>query len=234
MQSRSGYRFSIDAVLLAHFPELFSDMQIFDLGTGSGVIALLLAYRHSGVRITGVELQEQMVDRARRSVHYNHLEQQITIEQADIKEIPSLWAPAQADLVVCNPPFWKSGQGKLSRNPEQAIARHEIKIDLQAILEAGFHLLKPGGKIAMILPARRLPELFQELSQAKLSPTCLRMIHPAPHREAGHFLIEAAKATRKEITIMPPLIIYTAAGEYSWEIKNIYHQPAGEDVSEND
>lgn len=234
IQSRSGYRFSIDAVLLAHFPKLCSSMQIIDLGTGSGVIALLLAYRHGGVHITGLEIQEQMVDRACRSVHYNNLDHQITIQQADIYQIPSLWTAAQADLVVCNPPFWKNGQGKISRNPEQAIARHELNINLAAVIKAGYHLLKPGGRLAMILPARRLPELFQELSQAKLSPARLRMIHPAPGREAGHFLIEAVKGTGKEITIMPPLIIYTRTGEYCPEIKNLYNLPAEEDVNQND
>lgn len=231
IQSRSGYRFSIDAVLLAHFPEVFDGMQIFDLGTGSGVVALLLAYRHSGVHITGLEIQEQMVDRARRSVHYNHLDERITIQQADINQIPSLWTAAQADLVVCNPPFWKNGQGKISRNPEQAIARHELKVCLEAVIKAGSHLLKPGGRLAMILPARRLPELFQHLSQSKLSPARLRMIHPAPGREAGHFLIEAVKRTGSEITILPPLIIYARTGEYSSEIKSMYSLPAGEDVN---
>lgn len=231
IQPRSGYRFSIDAVLLAHFPHLNHGMQIFDLGTGSGVIALLLAYRHGGVQITALDIQPQMVDRARRSVQYNQLEQQITIQQADISQVREYCEAAQADLVVCNPPFWKKGQGKVSQNVEQAIARHELKVTLAEILQASVYLLKPGGRLAMILPVRRLKELFAELDAAGLKPLRLRMIHPTMEREAGHFLIEAGKGTRGEISILPPLIIYERAGVYSTEIRNIYNLPSGEETN---
>lgn len=230
IQPRSGYRFSIDAILLAHFPELQRGIQIFDLGTGSGVVALLLAYRHSEVHITGLEIQEQMVDRACRSVHYNDLDQRITIQQADINQIPVSWTAAQADLVVCNPPFWKKGQGKISHHPEQAIARHELEVNLEAVIKASHHLLKAGGRLAMILPARRLAELLQELDRSGLSPTRLRMVHPTPDREAGHLLIEAVKATGRALTILPPLFVYSSAGTYSAEISRLYNLPAGEDV----
>jgi len=233
IQPRSGYRFSIDAVLLAHFPDLYDGMQVFDLGTGSGVIALLLAYRHKGIHITGLDIQEQMVDRARRSVQYNKLEKRITIIKADINQVTGYWPPAQADLVVCNPPFWKKGQGKVSLDPEQAVARHELKVTLPAILQAGAHLLKTGGRLAMVLPARRLTELFSELAPVGLKPVRLRMIHPTIDREAGHFLIEAGKGTRGEMTIMPPLIIYERAGVYTQEIQHLYERSPGEERSQD-
>lgn len=233
IQPRSGYRFSIDSVLLAHFPDLDNDMQVFELGTGSGVIALLLAYRHKGIHITGLEIQEQMVSRARRSVQYNKLEEQITIVQADINEITGYWPKAQADLIVCNPPFWKKGQGKISLDPEQAVARHELKVTLPAILQASAHLLKPGGRLAMVLPARRLAELFSELVPAALRPVRLRMIHPTMDREAGHFLIEAGKNTRGELVILPPLIVYDRPGVYSQEIQQLYKQSPGEERSQD-
>ncbi len=233
IQPRGGYRFSIDSVLLAHFPALYDGMQVFDLGTGSGVIALLLAYRHKGIHITGLEIQEQMVDRARRSVQYNKLEEQITILQADINQITHCWTKAQADLVVCNPPFWKKGQGKISRDSEQAIARHELKVTLPAIVQASAHLLKTGGRLAMILPARRLCEILAELAAAGLNPVRVRMVHPTIEREAGHFLIEAGKGTRQEFTVLPPLIVYQSPGVYSPEIQRLYEQPPGEEGSQN-
>lgn len=230
IQPLSGYRFSIDAILLAHFPELQSGMQIFDLGTGSGVIALLLAYRHSEVYITGLEIQKQMVDRADRSVHINDLNQRITIQQADINQIPVSWTAAQADLVVCNPPFWKKGQGKINHHPEQALARHELEVNLEAVIKAGHHLLKADGRLAMILPAQRLAESLQEIARLGFCPTRLRMVHPTREREAGHFLIEATKATGRALTILPPLFIYSSAGLYSTEISRLYNLPPGEDV----
>lgn len=233
IQPRSGYRFSIDAVLLAHFPDLYDGMQVFDLGTGSAVIALLLAYRHGGINITGLEIQEQMVNRARRSVQYNKLEKQITIVQADINQITGDWPAAQADLIVCNPPFWKKGQGKVSLNPEQAVARHELKVTLPAILQASAHLLKTGGRLAMILPACRLQELFYEVELAGLKPVRLRMIHPTIDREAGHFLIEAGKGTRANLTILPPLVVYERAGVYSQEIQHLYNLSPGEERSQD-
>lgn len=228
IQPRKGYRFSIDAVLLAHFPEMDGVETVVDLGMGNGVMALLLAYRNPQASITGVEIQKQMVQRARRSVLYNHLEQRITITQADINRIPDCWSAGQADLVVANPPFWKKGQGQVSQDPEQAIARHELQVNLSGVVRAARHLLKPGGRFALLQPARRLSEALYEFHQQGLSPQRLRLIHPLANREAGHFLLEAVPLCSSPLRILPPLVIYQSPGIYGEEIRLLYREPQRE------
>ena len=155
-QARQGYRFSIDAVLLAHFPELEAVKNIIDIGTGSGVIPLLLSQR-TRANITGIEIQEAMAARAAKSVELNNLEGQINIIRADINRIQNLLPAGCADLVVSNPPYWKKGEGKLSANPEEAVARHEIALTLEQLIRQAAYLLVPRGKLALIQRADRLP-----------------------------------------------------------------------------
>lgn len=228
IQPRSGYRFSIDSVLLAHFPEMSGNLQVFDLGTGNGVIALLMACRNPQAQITGLEIQEQMVERAQRSIQYNRLEKQVNIVTADINDIPHAFSAAQADLVVSNPPFWKRGHGKTSINREQAIARHELQVTLTAIIRAAYYLLKPAGSLALILPAYRFYETLSELTRQGFGLTRLRLIHPTAQREAGHFLVEAARDIKGQLKILPPLTIYQAPGVYAQELQQLYGRPVGE------
>jgi tRNA1Val (adenine37-N6)-methyltransferase len=224
IQAVRGYRFSLDAVLLAHFSELDGIKQAIDLGTGSGVIPILLAVRSPGIRISGIEIQPAMVDKARRSVNLNGLDGRIKIIQGDIKEIHKCLQGGCADLVLSNPPFWKTGEGHISINPEEAIARHEINLKLEELVGQGAYLLRQGGKMTIIQRADRLAELMDIFARHKLSLKRMRMVHSFADRNAGLVLLEGQKNRPGNLTILPPLIIYEQPGEYCAEIKLIYRE----------
>jgi len=224
IQAAHGYRFSLDAVLLTHFPELTGVSQVIDLGTGSGVIPLLLAARAPNLRITGVELQPSMVERARRSVHLNRLEHRIEIIQADIKEIDRTLAGGSAELVLSNPPFWKIGEGSLSSNMEETIARHEVNLNLEELVHKGAYLLGQGGKMVIIHRAERMEEAMGIFRSHKLYLKRLRLVHSFMERNATLFLLEGIKNRPGRLNILPPLVIYQKPGEYSDEINQLYEK----------
>ncbi len=222
-QSKKGYRFSIDAVLLAHFPLLDRVDQVVDLGTGSGVIPLLLAYRKPGLKITGLELQKGLAQRARRSVAYNRLEQNIRIIEGDIKNTARILPGGRVDLVTSNPPYWKKGEGKAPACPETALARHELAIDFNQVVEQAGYLLAAEGCLALIQRSARLQEALQVMQHHGLKATRLRMIHSFPDQAARLFLLEGKKTGAETgLDIRPPLFIYQGPGKYCEEINAIY------------
>lgn len=222
IQAVHGYRFSLDAVLLAHFPALERVHNVVDLGTGNGVIPLLLATRSPSITITGLEMQESMADRANRTINYNGLESRIRIVKGDLNDINDIFPANYTDLVVSNPPFWKKGEGKISQNEEEAIARHEIFLDLPALIAAGAYILRPGGNMCIIHRADRLMEIIDIYEKNKLHLKKLRTIHPFCDREAKLVLVEGQKNGGSGFTILPPLIIYKKPGEYCDELQQLY------------
>lgn len=222
IQPRRGYRFSLDAVLLAHFPALTGIKRITELGSGSGVISLLMAWRAPQAQITALEVQPAMVERSRRSVALNGLQERIEIIAADIREAEKTLPEGKAELVLSNPPFWRKGEGKISQNPEDAIARHEIELSLPELVEKGSYLLAPGGKMDIIHRAERLDEAIALFRSCKMPVRRLRFIHSFNDREAHLVLIEGVKNSPAALTVMPPLIIYEKAGVYGQELRNIY------------
>lgn len=224
IQARHGYRFSLDSVLLAHFPDLQAVAQAVDLGTGSGVIPLILGARSPGLKVAGIELQPAMADRARRTMKLNRVEDRIAIIEADIREIEKHLSGGCAELVLSNPPFWKRGQGKVSRNHEQAVARHELCLELGEVWHKGSYLLKTGGRMAVIQPVSRMLESLAHMEKQGLGIYRLRMVHAFREREAGLVLLEGVKQKRPVLKILPPLIIYTDGGGYSQEIRDWYGQ----------
>jgi len=224
IQPAQGYRFSLDAVLLAHFPILAGVKQAVDLGTGSGIITILLAARDSALRIRGIEIQEDMVDRARRSIQFNRLEDRIEIISADIREMNKYLPGGEAELVLSNPPFWKNGEGYVNSNKEEAIARHELKLNLEELVSQGAYLLCGGGRMAIIHRADRLEEIIGIFTDHKLYPRRLRMVHPFIDRNAKLILLEGQKGRPGSLSVLPPLIIYERPGEYCEEIKKIYRE----------
>lgn len=222
IQAVNGYRFSLDSVLLTHFPELAGIKHVVDLGTGNGVIPLLLAARFPDLHITGVELQAAMADRAIRSIRLNGLEHRIKIIAADIKKIDKTLAGGCADMVLSNPPFWKIGEGRLSSNAEESIARHETDLNLEELVKNGSYLLSQGGKMLIIQRAERLEETMETFRRHRLFLKRLRLVHSFIDREAGLFLLEGIKNRPGRLTLLAPLIIYQKPGEYSEEIKQYY------------
>lgn len=222
IQPLKGYRFSIDAVLLAHFCNLKEVRNVVDLGTGSGIIPILLTIANPQLRITGIEMQPLMAERARRSVVLNRLDNQIKVETADIRLIKDYLPGENADLVVCNPPFWRKGEGKISQNEEEAIARHEITVELEDIIAAANYLLKENGCLAIVHRADRMPEALQLFVRHNLAVSRLRTVHSYQDKTAKLVLLEACKKKKSSFSIMPPLIIYDNDGEYCSELNQLY------------
>jgi len=222
IQARRGYRFSLDAVLLAHFPDLSGVSHGVDLGTGSGIIPLLLAFRSPFIRITGIEIQESLAERAHRNVALNGLQDRITIIKGDIKEIHQFLSAESCDLVISNPPFYKINEGHISENEEQSIARHELQIKLAELIEKAGYLLQKGGRLALIHRVERMMEIFELIKKPLFVPKKIRMIHSRIDEPARLFLLEVQKQGRGQLSVLPPLIIYNQNNEYSPELQAYY------------
>ena len=207
LQKTQGFRFSIDAVLLAHFIQPAARHHVLDLGTGSGVIPHLIAARNPGVQIDAMELQPEIADMARRSVAYNQLTEQIQIIEQDITRMPKEYQQ-QYDWVTSNPPFFPVGTGKQNPNPQIALARHEIACTLDQLIQSAAYCLKSRGHFALIHRAERLTDILSCCIKHKLAPYRLRMVHPALDQPANLLLLEAIKDGKNGITVLPPLPIY--------------------------
>ena len=230
LQKTQGFRFSIDAVLLAHFiePNPNKQQRLLDLGTGSGVMPLLLASRYDNLQIDGIELQPEIADMAMRSVQYNRMESHIQIHQQDLTQLPKSFEQ-QYDFVISNPPFFQVGTGKQNPNPQIALARHELACTLEQLIVCAFRTLKDRGHFALIHRAERLTEILSLCQKHRLAPYRLRMIHPTIDQPANLILMEAIKDGRNGITIMPPLPIYETTASitsdkstYSKEVLSYY------------
>jgi tRNA1(Val) A37 N6-methylase TrmN6 len=221
MQSRSGYRFSVDALLLAYFVTVKPRQRIVDLGTGNGVLALVLAYLHPSATLTGVDLLKSMAERAGRNVELNGLRSRIEILHADVRQIPIVMNPASFDVAVCNPPYRQPSSGRISANPEREAARHETHGDLHAFLRAAAHLLRLKGRMALCYSALRVTDLLTAMRQVRIEPKRLRMVHSFRQSEASLVLVEGVRDGRAGLTVAPPLILYHQGQSYSHEVANM-------------
>ncbi len=203
IQSRQGYRFSVDALLLAEFVSLRSEDLVVDLGAGCGIISLFLAAKREVRFIFGVELQEELASQARRNIALNGLEGKIAVIQGDLRELPL--APGSADVVVCNPPYRRERSGRINPQPSKAIARHEITASLDDILAAGKALLKRAGRLAVIYPANRLPEVFAKMRIREMEPKRLQIIFPDSASHAELAMIEGRLRGKSGLKILPPI-----------------------------
>ena len=217
-QSRAGYRFSLDALLLAHFATLKRRDQVVDLGAGCGVIALILARLHPEIEITAVELQGALAARAARNVKLNRLEGRITVARGDVRAAARIGAGESFDAAVCNPPYRRSAGVRISVNEERRIARHEIHGELADFIGAASYLLRAGGRLAVVYWAERAVDLLASMRRAGLEPKRLRLGHSFAHSEGSLVLVEAVKQGRSGMEILPPLIVYRQGNEYSDEV----------------
>lgn len=218
IQPQQGFRFSIDPVLLAGFAQSKAGETWIDLGCGSGVLPLLLASREVGLRITGVEIDPDSAERARRNVVLNKLETQIDIIQGDLRELRKTHRAQSCDVIVSNPPYRRPENGRISAGVDRAIARHELHGNLDDFLEASRYLLKNGGRFYAIYLAERLPELLHKMSAKKIEPKRLRCIHPRRTNDANLVLIEGRRSGRPGLTIATPLFLYEGEN-YSEEVR---------------
>jgi tRNA1Val (adenine37-N6)-methyltransferase len=217
-QSRAGYRFSLDAVLLAHFVTIQARDKIVDLGAGNGAISLMLAFLAPSARVVGLEIQPAMIERARRSVVLNGLTARVSMRCGDVRALATLGEGKSFDVVVCNPPYRSPLSGRVSPNSEKRIARHEFEGALGDFLRAGSFLLRRRGRLALIYPAFRCVDVLASMRAAGIEPKRLRMVHSFYASEASLILAEGVKGGRSEIVVQAPLIVYGEPRHYSAEV----------------
>ena len=221
-QAPHGYRFALEAFLLADFVPARAAHPLIDLGTGCGVVVLLLARRFPQARLVGLELQHSLVVLAHQNVACNGLEHRIGIVQGDIRQVPSLFSSGVFSTVVCNPPYRAVGNGRLNPNPEKAIARHELTVTLPQLVRAAQHLLCRRGRLVMVYHPSRLSELCARLETAHLRPHRLRLVHATTQAPASMVLVEATRDGRHALTVLPPLWVYEPSGGYTAEMQAIF------------
>ena len=221
-QNPNGYRFALDAFLLADFAPPHTTGLTIDLGTGCGVIACLLARRFPRIHIVALELQASLAAMAQRNVVHNTLTRQVSIVQADMRGAAACLAPASFDTVVCNPPYRAVGHGRLNPQTEKAIARHEVAVTLCQVVQTARRLLVRRGRLLVVYHPSRLAELCSRLQAADLNPCRLRFVHPSRQAPATMVLVEALRGGRDALDVLPSLIVYQATNVYSAEMQAIF------------
>ena len=224
IQNPKAFCFGMDAVLLADFCSIRAHDNAADLGTGTGILPLLMAGRAGRAVIHGFEIQKGMADMARRSVLMNGLDQRIFIHEEDLRNAPQILTPGSLDLVVSNPPYGKTGGSLLNPKEELRLARHEGGITLTEVVYTAKVLLNNGGRLALVFPAPRLLELMDTMRFHKLEPKRLRMVHSRAEKAPHLVLVEGVKAARPMLHCLPPLIVYDGQGNPTPELNRIYHR----------
>ena len=222
IQNEKKFCFGMDAVLLSGFAQVRQGEVLLDIGTGTGIIPILLEAKSAGEHFTGLEIQEESADMAIRSVKLNGLADKIDIICGDINDAPALFKPSTFDVVTTNPPYMIGKHGLTGNNREKAIARHEIYCTLEDIARETASLLKDKGRFYMVHRPFRLVEIFEVLTKYRLEPKRLKLVYPFADKEPNMVLIEALKGGNRRLTIEKPLIVYKEPGVYTDEIYDIY------------
>ena len=222
IQNPEKFCFGMDAVLLSGFAKIKKDERVLDMGTGTGIIPVLLKSKTPGEHFTGLEIQEECAEMAQRSVAYNNLEQDIDIVCGDIKEAAAIFGAASFHAVTSNPPYMIGQHGLQNPYMAKAIARHEILCTLEDVVSQAAKVLKDRGRFYMVHRPFRLVEIFQVLTRYKLEPKRMQLVYPFKDREPNMVLIEALKGGNSRITVEKPLIVYEKPGVYTEEILKIY------------
>jgi tRNA1Val (adenine37-N6)-methyltransferase len=220
IQNDSGYRYSIEPFLLADFTHFLPGQKVLDIGTGCGIIPLLMVFRQPTLKVTGIEIQGAAAENAEKNVSINQTE--IKIVHDDFLEWARRVEPEQFNLIVSNPPYRKINSGRTNPDLEKAIARHELKLNLPSMLDKAQPLLKKGGNITLVYPPLRLQETLGELESRKLFPSRIRFIHGNQNAEAKIFLVDAIKEKKSDLIVDSPLYVYNNDGSYSKEMQEIY------------
>lgn len=222
IQNEKKFCFGMDAVLLSGFARVKEGEQVLDLGTGTGIIPILLAGKTKGKHFTGLEIQRESADMAKRSVRYNDLEERISIIEGDLREAGTLFRAASFDVITCNPPYMTEHHGLINPQQPKAIARHEILCTLEDVLSQAARLLKPGGRFYLVHRPFRLAEIMSGMVRLGLEPKRMRLVYPFVDREPNMVLLEGLRGGKSRITVEKPLIVYREPGVYTEEIYEIY------------
>ena len=226
LQDSERFQFGIDAVLLADYASksLKEKESVIDLGTGTGIIPLLMVNKCKTAAFTGLEVQKESADMAARSVAMNDLERRINIVNGDLKMTDKLFDKHSFNIVTCNPPYMIDAHGRNNEQDALTIARHEVLCTLEDVVTAADYLLASHGSFFMIHRPFRLPEIFSSLEKHKMEMKRMRLIYPFADKEPNMVLIEARKNAKRRLTIEPPLIVRNDDGEYTVEVQDIYNK----------
>ena len=222
IQKKNGFCFGMDAVLLSGFARVKQGEKAIDLGTGTGIIPILLEAKYEGEHYTGLEIQDEMADMAARSGALNHLEEKVSIVKGDIKEASRLFGAASFDVVTSNPPYMNDAHGLKNPDLPKAISRHEVLCTLDDVTREAARLLRPGGRFYMVHRPHRLIEIITALTKYKLEPKRMKMVHPFVEKDANMVLIEAVRGGKSMIKVEAPIVVYQEPGVYTQEIYDIY------------
>ena len=251
IQDPALFCFGMDAVLLSAYVQMKRARRGLDLGTGNGIIPILLSDRTDCAHLTGLEIQPASVDLAQRSLALNGLQDRISIVQGDIKEADRIFAAASFDFITCNPPYRTPGSGKISGTPSgnnsggyagkaartparsenllqnldpRAIARHELLCTFEDVARAAAKLLRPGGHFYLVHRPMRLPELITTLCSKGLEPKRMRLVYPHADQAPNMVLLDCVRGGAPELRVEPPLIVYEKDGSYTPELLHIYYE----------
>ena len=222
IQNTKKFCFGMDAVLLSGFAKVLSGERVLDLGTGTGIIPILLEAKTEGEHFTGLEIQEESADMARRSVALNRLENKIDIVVGDIKEASAFFGLASFDVITSNPPYMNHGHGLVNPGDAKAIARHEILCSLEDVIREASRLLKTNGRFYLVHRPFRLAEIINKLTAYKLEPKRMKLVHPYVDKEPNMVLLECVKGGKSMLKVEAPLIVYKEPNIYTDEIYEIY------------
>ena len=212
IQDPARFCFGMDAVLLSGFATAKKGERVLDLGTGTGIIPILMEAKTCGESFTGLEIQEESADMARRSVSYNHLEEKVKIVTGDIKDASKLFGASSFHVITTNPPYMIGTHGENSPSQAKAIARHEVLCTLDDVLRESAKLLMPGGRFYMVHRPFRLAEILSKMVEYKIEPKRMRLVYPYIDKEPNMVLIEGLRGGKSRMTVEKPLIVYKEQG----------------------
>ena len=225
IQNKNGFCFGIDSVLLSDFAKnIKKNAKVIDIGTGTGIISILLSKKANLSKIYGIEIQDEVADMAKRSVYLNNLNDKIEIINTNIKDIFNILNPNEFDVIVTNPPYMKMNTGAINEEKKKLISRHEVECTLEDIIRISYKLLKSNGEFYMVHRAERIVDILFYLRQYKIEPKILRFIQPNLNKEPNLVLIKAVKNAGYQLNVKKPLIVYNEDGKYTDEILEIYNK----------
>ncbi|MBQ2891043.1 MAG: tRNA1(Val) (adenine(37)-N6)-methyltransferase [Clostridia bacterium] len=224
IQNPNWFCFGVDAVLLSDFASkgIKKDAKVLDLCSGSGIIPILLTRKSLAKSITGLEIQEEVADMAKRSVEINSLSDKVEMLCGDLKDGAKLFKKSSFDNITCNPPYKENLGGLKNKEDNMTISRHEVLCSLEDIISVSADILKPYGKLALIHRPERLADILCLMRKYKIEPKRLRFVHPSPTKTATMILIEGAKCGKPKLFLDPPLYVHDDMGNYTEEINEIY------------
>lgn len=225
IQNENGFCFGIDSILLSDFAkEIKNDARVLDLGTGTGILSILLSEKTKLKKVYGVEVQAEVAEMAKRSVAMNNLEQKVEILSENIKNLVNIFEKNTFDAIVTNPPYKELNSGEINENKKKLISKHEISASLADFIKVSFDMLKDRGSLYMVHRPERLVDILYELRKNKLEPKNIQFVHSSIGKEPKLILIKAIKNANKFLKIEKPLYIYNEDGSYTKEVLKIYNK----------